>query len=390
MTTGRTTYPPALRFFLFVTLLALLAGVFLLGERVGEQQPIRRQPFSLLAEAWDTLKAQSVHQPVDSKKAEYGAIRGMTESLDDPYTLFLTPDEAESFQEEIEGTFEGIGAEIGLRDEQLVVIAPIASSPAERAGLKAGDAILGIDAISTEGVSLSDAVDRIRGESGTVVTLTIRRRGEEAKDLSITRDRITIESVSLSYPTDRVALIRLSYFGPETAADMQKAVVAVRVQGAEDLILDLRNNPGGFLDAAIDVASLFLPKGTTIVIEQNAKGEETPTGSDRDPVLPDIPLAVLVDRGSASGSEIVAGALQDAKRATVIGEKTFGKGTVQELLSLSDGSDLKITVARWLTPAKRSIDKEGIQPDVSVEAVEGDPDEQLDKAIELLSVNEEN
>lgn len=385
MTTPYSSKNSALRFFLFITAVALLSGSFWLGFSVGKDRVVRASPFALLTEAWDTLREAHVHQPVDEQRAAYGAIKGLTESFDDPYTVFFTPEEAETFQQEIEGSFEGIGTEIGMQDEQLIIIAPIAESPAERAGLKAGDAILAIDGETTMGISLDTAVERIRGTQGTAVVLTIQREGAEPSETSITRETITLKSVFLSYPREGIALLRVSYFGPETAEDMLKIANKVRLESTRALVLDLRSNPGGYLDAAIDVASVFLPRGTTVVYEQDAQGNDTAELSNNDPILPEIPVVVLVDRGSASASEIVAGALQDAKRATLVGEKTFGKGTVQELRQLSDGSDLKITVARWLTPNKRLIDKEGIEPDVAVETVNGEPDEPLQKALELLA-----
>lgn len=396
MNTGKTPIPQPIK--LLGVLVLLFAG-FVVGFYYGANggaAPLLQQTttsstsadFGLLERVWGILEDRYLGKPLDRSAAVYGAIRGMLASLDDPYTVFLSPDEAQEFEQEIQGTFEGIGAEIGIKRGSLVIIAPLADSPAERAGLKAGDRILAIDDRESSSLSLDEAVRQIRGKKGSTVALVVQRENEEPREVSIVRESITVKSVRTRFLGNNLALIELTYFGPSTSADFRSAAQEVLVQGSRGVILDLRSNPGGYLDAAVGVASLFVPNGSTIVIEEAADGSRTELKASNGETLKDVPLVILVDQGSASGSEIVAGALQDYGVASLVGAKTFGKGSVQQIEELPDGSNLKVTVARWLTPKGRSIHDQGIDPDIAVELTEEDyaagRDPQFDRAIATL------
>lgn len=345
--------------------------------------------FGKVEEVWATLKQEHAGSSPSEADAIYGAIRGLVQSLDDPYTVFFTPKESKTFQDEIQGMFEGIGAEIGIKNGQLVVIAPLPGTPAERAGLSPGDEILFIDDDPTLDLSLDEAVGKIRGKQGTAVKLKIQRAGaRENTELTIERKAIVIQSVKLSFLDGSIAHLELSYFGPKTAQEFSSAINEILVKGAKGIILDLRSNPGGYLDAAVDVSSHFVEEGNVVVAEQFPDGRRDTYKARRLARVTGIPLAVLVDRGSASGSEIVAGALQDYKLGTLIGVTTYGKGSVQELKEFPDGSSLKMTIATWFTPLGRSINEQGIAPDIEVkrsaEDIAADHDPQLDRAKELL------
>lgn len=394
METHSTSRPRSLLWgalFVFSLLLAGGAG-YLLHDRVETRAGTvtKVAPLSLdrVEDVWKALRKEYVSQPIDEQKAIYGAIQGLVDSLGDPYTVFFSPDESKTFQEEIGGVFEGIGAEIGMKEEQLVVIAPLPGSPAEKAGLKAGDRILAIDGMSTQGVSLDDAVRKIRGAKGTTVVLTIQRGEETANDVTIARESIAVKSVQFSMSDDKIGTITLSYFGPNTEKEFGAAVDRFLGEGGKSLIVDFRNNPGGFLDTAVDIASAFVEKGAVIVKEKFSDSEETEHKATGGNALKGIRTVALVDQGSASASEIVAGALQDYRLATLVGTKTFGKGSVQQLEEFSDGSSLKMTVAKWLTPKGRSIDEQGITPDVTIELTKEDYDNnrdpQRERALQLL------
>jgi carboxyl-terminal processing protease len=349
--------------------------------------------FGAFWDIWKTVKERYVEEPPSDVDMYYGAVSGMVGSLGDPYSVFFDPKVAAKFATELEGEFEGIGAEIGIKHEQLTIIAPLPGTPAERAGIKAGDKILGIDDVDTLGMSVEDAVSRIRGDKGTKVKLHITREGfKEPKEIEITRDTITVESVKWSFVTDkksgkRFARITVSHFNERTLAKFNEAVRALLLEDVDGIVLDLRNNPGGFLDTAVDMAGEWVSHDV-IVVEKFSDGTKKNYASDGGARLSEIPTVILVNGGSASASEIVAGALQDYGKAKLIGEKTFGKGSVQDYTEFEDGSALKLTVALWLTPKGRSINKEGIAPDVEVEMTpedyDAEKDPQLDKAIELL------
>lgn len=345
--------------------------------------------FATFWDVWKLVKSSYVDQPVSEKNLYYGSIAGMVASLNDPYSTYFTPEDAQAFNEQLSGSFYGIGAQLDTKDGRIVVVAPLSGTPAEREGLKTDDAILAIDGTSTEGMAIDEAVSHIRGEKGTTVTLTILSAGDtESREVPITRDEITIDSVTYTLRDDHIAVIEVSMFNDDTSTLFATAAQNAVKDGATGIVVDLRNNPGGLLDAAIDLAGYWLSSGSTAVIEKVGDSEnEYPANGTA--MLGDIPTVVLVNGGSASASEILAGALQDAGKATLIGQTTFGKGSVQEYHELPDGGAVKITVAKWLTPLGRSIDKEGITPDQEVDYTEEDfhakQDPQLNAAIDLLT-----
>ena len=345
--------------------------------------------FSIFWDTWDLIKDKYVEQPVSETKLFYGAMAGSVAALGDPYSVFLEPEVAKEFTQELSGELEGIGAEVGIRKNYVTIIAPLPDTPASRAGLMPGDIVYTIDGIETKGMSLDYAVSLIRGKKGTDVKLSIIRDGfSEPKDIIITRDVIDIISVNWEMKENNIAYIKVSHFNSDTSKDFKKAVKDIVLQNPKAIILDLRNNPGGYFNTAIDIANYWIDDGI-IVREQFSEGEETKYSAQNSAVLNDYKTVVLVNRGSASSSEIVAGALQDNKKAAIMGEQTFGKGSVQALSSLSDGSAVKLTVAKWLTPKGNQIDEIGITPDVEVELtgedIDAGRDPQLDKAMELLS-----
>lgn len=344
--------------------------------------------FNLFLEVWNRVKQNYVDQPVDEKKLFYGALSGLVSSLGDPYTVFLEPESAAKFTQELSGSFEGIGAEIGIKQKQLTIIAPLPDSPAEKAGLRAGDKIIAIDGQLTVGMPLDSAVSKIRGKKNTEVALKIIHAQEEPKEVKITRSKIVIHSVVLKWKQGNIAYIRLTNFNEDTFENWQKVAREVSSKNPSGIILDLRNNPGGYLDTAINIASYWVGPNEIVVKEKDSRSQVQNFYSRGAPAFKGIKTAVLVNEGSASGSEIVAGALMDYGAARVIGKKTFGKGSVQDLQRLSDGAALKITVAKWFTPKDRSINEQGIAPDEIVELTEddfsNDRDPQLDRAIEFF------
>ncbi len=349
--------------------------------------------FDLFWEVWDAVKTKHVDQPVDDKDLFYGAIEGITSAVDDPYTTYFSPELAERFNEDISGKFDGIGAEIGVEDSQLQIIAPLANAPAEEAGLRAGDNVISIDETDTYDMSLDEAVNLIRGERGTTVVLTIFREGDtDVQDIPIVRDTIkipTVEYTTTSANNKNIAVITLSHFNSGASADFAEIANQVLRDNPDGLIVDLRNNPGGLLEESITISSHFISDGV-IVSERFSDGSSRPYYTSNIGSFGDsIPVAVLINRGSASASEIVAGALQDYGKATIIGEQSFGKGSVQDYEVFEDNSSLKVTVAHWFTPNGRNIDEEGIQPDIEVvmtaEDYEADLDPQLDRAVEYLT-----
>lgn len=350
--------------------------------------------FNRFWEVWKRLETSYVDpQALDYAKMTWGATKGLASSLDDPYTQYLPPEENKQATEDLNGSFYGVGIELGYRDGTLAVVAPIKGSPAEKAGVKAGDLILHIkdDArkldIDTQGMTLPTAVTHIRGDKGKPVILTLYRAGmDKATEFTLIRDEIVVPSVELTYVEKngkKIAHLELHRFGGRTDREWDAKVAEIVAAKPAGVVLDLRNNPGGYLDGAVYVTSEFLSTGT-IVKQEGRSNSETYT-VNRKGNLTGIPLVVLINKGSASASEITAGALQDSKRATIVGEQSFGKGTVQEVQDMADGSSLHVTVAKWLTPAGNWIHKNGITPDVKVEL--GDDtakDPQLDKAVETV------
>jgi carboxyl-terminal processing protease len=342
---------------------------------------------------WDTWQAiQNAYLRAGEIKRQdliYGAATGLVEALDDPYSMFLTPSDAKKFTEDINGNFGGIGAEIGMKNDQLIVVAPLKNTPAERAGLLPGDKILEINASSTISMDVNEAVKRIRGTKGTSVTLTIGRSGKDKPfPITITRDTINVPVLELAMKEGGIAHIQLFTFSEDSAARMRRAIASAKEQGAQGIVLDMRNNPGGYLDAAVDIAGYFVPRGQPIVYEEFRNGRRDAFIARGDTIAARMPLVVILNNGSASASEIVAGALKDNLGTKIIGEKSFGKGTVQELTRLRDRSEIKLTIAHWILPKGAQIDKNGIMPDIEIKLADEDReqkrDPQLDKAIEIL------
>ncbi|MCC7356561.1 MAG: S41 family peptidase [Candidatus Doudnabacteria bacterium] len=346
--------------------------------------------YGLLWEAIEVVADKYIEKPVDQQKVLYGAIRGAVSAIGDEYTEFFDPEAFASFKTDLKGTFDGIGAEIGKRDDLIVIIAPLENSPAERAGLRPKDAIVSVDSKLTVNLSVDEVVQLIRGEKGTDVVLTIYREGQaDTFDVTIKRETIEIKSVTLEYKQQgdkKIAVIKLSRFGEDTKTLFRKAVDDVKQSGAQGLILDLRNDPGGYLEVSVDVASYWLPKDKLVVTEEHSQEPSITYDSYGYNTLSGLKTVVLINGGSASASEILAGALQDYDIATLIGEKSFGKGSVQELVELEGGGAVKVTVARWITPSGKNLNKDGLNPDIEVvlsdEDFNNDRDPQLDKALE--------
>ena len=348
--------------------------------------------FSPFWTTWKLLDEKYVSEdgPQNQEKV-WGAIQGLVSSLGDPYSVFLPPAETEMFESDISGNFEGVGMEIGIRDKILTVIAPLKGTPAEKAGILPGDKIIKIDETGTVDLSVDKAVKLIRGKKETTVKLSIiRGPKDEALEISVTRDTINIPTIDTEIKND-VFIIRLYNFSANSPGLFRESLREFSVSGKDKLILDLRGNPGGYLEAAVDMASWFLPAGKVIVREDFGKKAEPVVYRSKgyDVFNENLKMVILVNAGTASASEILAGALSEHGKAKLIGEKTFGKGSVQELVKVTSDSSLKITVARWLTPNGVSISKNGLKPDIEVpitkEDLENKRDPQMDKAIQLLT-----
>ncbi|MEI9966963.1 MAG: S41 family peptidase [Candidatus Moraniibacteriota bacterium] len=400
------------RALLFFFVLFLIGGAFWMGYTRGQEQALgvptktispedaifinkdnqeNTIDFSLFWKVWGILKDKYVDKAdLNANTLFYGAIKGMLAATGDPYTTFFSPEENAEFQEDITGTFEGIGAEIGMKDDILTVIAPLEGTPAAAAGILAGDKILKINDETTANLSLDEAVKRIRGKKGTEVKLNIFHPGEEeARDISVRRDMIMVKSVHFEMKEDGIALIRVSRFGDDTASMFKDALGEARKNNAQRVVLDLRNNPGGYLESAVSMGSLMLSQGSVVVLEENAQGERTEMKARAGDMVSGLPTVVLINEGSASASEILAGALKDNRsNVTLVGKKSFGKGSVQELIPLGGNTAVKVTVAHWLTPKGNQINKVGISPDIEVGLSSDDRtnnrDPQLDKALEIL------
>ena len=353
--------------------------------------------FGLFWEAWDNLHTKYVDKnKLNDENLLYGAISGMVKGAGDAYTVFFPPQESKSFKQDVGGSFGGIGAEIGKKNNFLVIIAPLEDTPAKRAGLTAGDKILKINNEPTDNLTVEEAVAKIRGEVGTKVVLAILRGtdGAKIKDITIERAIIKIPITKLEALKDN-KIARLSFYSFTSTAPFefqQSAAKILSTTGYKGIILDLRNNPGGYLEVAVDIAGWFLNAGDLVAIEDfgkdNGQGKTTEFRASGLGALKNYPLVVLVNQGTASAAEILAGALRDNRGIKLIGEKTFGKGSVQELVNLKGDSSLKVTVAKWFTPKKYSISESGLEPDYKVTPTEDDiskgKDPQLDKAVEVL------
>ncbi len=346
--------------------------------------------FALFWKVWNLLKEKYVErESLDAKVLFYGAIDGMLAATGDPYTTFFDPEENKEFKEELGQQFDGIGAEMQMKDGILTVVAPLENSPAQRAGILAGDKVLKINGESTESLGLSEAVDKIRGPRGTEVTLSVfHAEDDELREITVRRDVIVVKSVILDI-RDGIAVLKVTRFGEETTDEFGRMAAEARRQGARGIVLDVRNNPGGFLDGAVDLAGYFLPSGSVVVIEEDASGKRRELKTRGGNSLGDLPVVVLMNQGSASASEILAAALRENRSDIVIvGETSFGKGSVQELIPTSSTTSVKITVARWLTPRGNQINKVGIKADEEVkltrEDFEAERDPQFDRAMEVM------
>ncbi len=346
--------------------------------------------FSLFWDAWRLIEKKYVERSeLDRQSMVYGAISGLFSSLNDPYSVFMEPEDSKRFLDDIKGSFEGIGAEVGIRKGVLTVVSPLEGNPAQKAGLKAGDKILKVDDTLTADLTLDEAVNLIRGKKGTPVVLLIARdEWDKAKEIEIIRNTIQIPIIKWEIKEGNIAYIQFYHFTENSAGQFRKTVKEIINSDVEGLVLDVRNNPGGYLEVAVDIVSWFLPKRELVVIEDYGNGDKIEHRSKGYSGLEDIPVVVLINEGSASASEILAGALRDINDIKIVGQKSFGKGSVQQLEKLRGGSSVKITVAKWKTPAGISIVDEGITPDFEIEITEEDINEmrapQLNKALELL------
>lgn len=401
----------------------ILATVFASGFYVGLKTPAESKitgilgvnpqinsnreevDFSQFWQAWNIAEGKYVDiDKIKRQEMVYGAIVGMVKSLGDPYTVFFPPEETKIFQSEIKGEFEGVGMEIGMRREVLTVVAPLKDTPAEKAGIRAGDKILKIDEDVTTEMTVEQAVRRIRGPKGTKIKLTILRNGEdESRAIEIERGLIKIPVIDTETKqivtaksgekTEKdlgdIFVIRLYNFSENSPSGFRNALREMIEKNKSKLIIDLRNNPGGFLEAAVDIASWFLPQGE-VVVKEDFGGRADPIihRSRGYNVFKDTPIVILINQGSASASEILAGALRDYGKAKLIGERTFGKGSVQELVPLGADTSLKVTIAKWLTPKGQALSEGGLAPDIEIkptkEDIEAGRDIVLEKAVELL------
>lgn len=397
-------------------LVALVGGsAFYYGYRIGTKESKvtliqgvtetgtgkdKNVDFSLFWDAWSVLRERYVDsKEVTDQDMVYGAISGMLASTGDPYSVFMPPKKADDFNQEISGEFGGIGAEIGIRNDQLIVVAPLKNTPADRAGLRAGDMIIKIDNENTAGLSTETAVAKIRGPKGSQIALTIFREGwSDTKEIKITRDAIQIPTLDWKMLNNagaedangKILYIQLYNFYEKSPLLFYQALVKAVDKNPQGVILDLRNNPGGYLDAAVNIAGWFLDRGSIVVTEKFRAENDGHTNLEAHglPIFRNTPVVVLINQGSASASEILAGALKDDRNSKLIGKKSFGKGSVQELVPLKENALVKITIAHWLTPNGTVIDKNGIKPDVDVNMTEEDiknkKDPQLDKAVETI------
>lgn len=384
----------------FVVVLLLFYLVFTTGYLVGNRKKIfepagitgaeKGKPngidFSLFWEAWNKFSEKSVY-PVDSRKMIYGSVAGLLSSVDDPYTSFFTPEDNKRFREDIGGEFDGIGIEIISKNGFPTVVAPLSNTPAEKAGVKAGDVILSVDGQKTSDLGFNETISKIRGKKGTSVKLGLARSGkEDIVVLDVVRDTIVVKSVTWErkdFEGRKIFYVKIRQFGDDTNKLFLDFVSETTKLKPDGIIIDLRNNPGGYLESAVDLSSYFLDGGV-VLSEKNRSGSSREYKTTQNAKLKGYKTAVLINKGSASASEIFSGALQDRQAGKLIGEKSFGKGSVQELIDLSDGSAVKVTVAKWFTPSGRAINGEGIAPDIEVELIENNGDTQLARAQQYI------
>lgn len=348
--------------------------------------------YQLLWDAINVVNEKYIEKKPTPEQFLYGAAKGAVESTGDPYTTFFEPKDLEIFKTDLKGSFDGIGAEIGKINGNIVIIAPLDDSPAKKAGILAKDIVLKVDGNPTIDWSTDEAVSRIRGKKGTKVILNIFREGRtQAFDVEIIRDKIVINSVKYEIKEQngkRIAYIKVNRFGDDTKSLFEKTVNDLLTKSVSGVILDLRNDPGGYLQTAVDLSSHWVKSGNLVVKEARSQGSDILYNAEGRSRLSGIKTIVLINGGSASASEILAGALQDYKKAALLGEKSFGKGSVQELVDLPEGGAVKVTVAKWITPSGKNLNKEGLKPDIEVKLTEEDiknqKDPQLDKALEEI------
>ncbi len=380
-----------------ITLFVCFLIIFGIGVWVGNNKVVYKvaQPeeidFSLFWDSYNKLKQNFINpEKIDTQKIIYGAISGMAKTLDDPYTAFFDPAEAKRFFQDLSGSFEGIGVEIGLKKDQLTVISPLEGTPGKKAGLKSGDFILEINGKSTYDMTTEEAVSLIRGPKGTDIDLTIYRTSwNKSRVIKITRDVIKIPPMNWELKDGNIAYIQIYQFDNVLSSDFERTALEILSSPAQKIILDLRNNPGGYLEVSQNIAGWFLQTGKIVTIEdKGGEKEQKIFKAEGSASLSDYPMVVLINQGTASASEILAGALRDNRNIKLIGVKSFGKGSVQEVINLNNGSFLKITVAKWLTPKGQSISETGLDPDIKIEITDQDSeqnkDPQLDKALEII------
>lgn len=351
--------------------------------RFKTKEPMPLPQEEMLRTVWQLLNEEYLYKDkIKGDEAAYKGAEAMVGSLGDPYTTFMKPASTQEFQGRLQGQVSGIGAEVDFKDGTLVIISPLPGSPAEKAGLLPGDMILEVDGTPLAGLDFLGAVNKVRGPQGSVVKLTIRRDGNDMT-VKVTRDIVKIAEITISMQ-GTIAVVKLAQFGERTRNDFRSLMTDVQSRHPHGIVLDLRSNPGGLLDAADTVISNFVPQGSTVASINYSDHVTIEKTTDPPTIDPSVPMVVIVNKGSASASEIVAGCLQDSKRATVVGEQSFGKGTVQEIIDFKNGASLKLTIAEWKTPAGHAINKVGITPDVVVKATDSGRDEQMIKALDLL------
>jgi carboxyl-terminal processing protease len=398
---------------IFLIILSFVGGIFLgIKERTeiekivgisSKETPseITDVDFSPFWKAWNTINEKYPGaSKISNQDRLYGAISGLMSSLNDPYSVFFPPEEAKSFEDQIAGNFSGVGMEVGLKDDILTVIAPLKDTPAYRAGIKSGDKILKINDVLTSDITVDKAIKLIRGEKGTEVTLTILHVGEQkSEEIKIVRDTINIPTLETEKRADGIFVIRLFTFSANSANLFRDALKEFAYANTDKLLLDLRGNPGGYLDSAVYISSWFLPEGKIIVTEDygggqapeifRSRGFSMIRNKNENPLGDNLKFVILIDSGSASASEIVSGAIQDHKRALLVGDQSYGKGSVQEVIDMTKDTIMKITIAKWLTPNGNTIAEKGLTPDYLVKYVKNTKDikkdNQLDKAVDLLN-----
>jgi carboxyl-terminal processing protease len=388
---------------MFVSSLLLVVIAFSLGfgtsrvvsppqvTKTNDGAPVEfQQSMPVFWEAWKIINSDFYQQPVDQTKMSYGAIGGMVNALGDPHTAFLDADQAKFYDQELGGSFEGIGAEVEMRDGRLSIVAPIKGTPAEKAGLKAGDVVLKVDDTVIKDMTVYDAIKLIRGPKGSSVKLTVQRGSQPAFTISLTRDTIITSAVESKMLEGNIAYVRLNEFSATAPQDLHNQLEQLMAQKPKALILDLRNNPGGFLDSAVKIASEFLKEGDVVLIEKSKNGDKQEFKANGGGAATDVPMVLLVNEGSASASEILSGAIKDYKRATIVGTTTYGKGSVQVPHELSDKSQLRVTIAHFFSPQEHEINGVGVAPDIQVPdptdaqaAQHQDP--QLDRAVQYVN-----